>query len=233
MLLMSYACMAYPQDHCCATKHVNSTHHRPSSATAKTTCSLAKVHLVKTCISYIQHSRNMLEHLDVLQRPSKHLCCTTAIWQGCANTSNISNGTCMQKGSHEIKGFTRLGPKHRDSNTCCSTLLRPHHSAAWSETRKLMRSRSRLTCPCCSQTSTLATGFSMYAWAKPLSMHYLVTGKLSQQSQVTPQQLSQDGLGILCYAFNTILATVLVTSHYRYNAQLPHMMPHACSQYSC
>ena len=78
-----------------------------------------------------------------------------------------------------LKGFTRLGPKHRDLNTCCNILLIPRHSAAWSETgKKLMSSRSRSTCPCCSQTSTPAAGFSMYAWAKP---QYATPGDMQAQ----------------------------------------------------
>lgn len=74
-----------------------------------------------------------------------------------------------------LKGFIRLGPKHRDLspslNTCCNYLLIPHHSATCFETgkplEKLMSSRSRSTCPCYSQTSMPAAGFCMYAWAKP------------------------------------------------------------------
>ena len=89
-----------------------------------------------------------------------------------------------------FRGFTRLGPKHRDLNTCCNTLLIPHHSAVWSETGKnLMSSRSRSICLSCSQKSTPATGFPCML-GPSLSMQHLVTCNLSPQSQVTPQQLS-------------------------------------------
>ena len=119
--------------------------------------------------------------------------------------------------SKALKGFTRLGPKHRELNpslnTCCNTLLIPHHSAAWFETGKplkipdpgqhahVVHRHQRQQ-----QASVCMLGPSLN------KMQHLLTCKLSQQRQVTPQRLSQDGPGILCYVFRAILATVLVTA---------------------